>query len=120
VQWGIGIYPAYALTDGLENYNTTKGNEDSAILAPEFSFDKNTSPMLLIHGDADVWASMNSVKVWEKMLQIGVQCELHTLAKRQHCFQRQASPGTGSYTHLDRIWEFLTAKGLNKENTPAK
>lgn len=120
VQWGIGIYPAYALTDGLENYNTTKGNEDSAILAPEFSFDKNTSPMLLIHGDADVWASMNSVKVWEKMLQIGVQCELHTLAKRQHCFQRQASPGTGSYTHLDRIWEFLTAKGLNKENAPAK
>lgn len=24
------------------------------------------------------------------------------------------APGTGSYTYLDRIWEFLTAKGFNK------
>ena len=107
VQWGIGIYPAYALTDGLDNHNTTGGNDDSAVLAPEFSFDLDTAPMLLIHGDADGWAAMNSVKVWEKMRAIGVQCELHTLATRSHCFQRQASPGTGSYTWLDRIGEYL-------------
>ncbi len=114
VQWGIGIYPAYALTDGLDNHNSTKGNDDSAVLAPEFSFDLDTAPMLFVHGDADGWAAMNSVKTWEKMLQMGVQSELHTLAKRDHCFQAQASPGTGSYTYLDRIWEFLTAKGFNK------
>ena len=65
VQWGIGIYPAYSLTDGIDKHNTTKGNDDSAVLVPEFSFDLDTAPMLLIHGDADVWASMNSVKVWE-------------------------------------------------------
>lgn len=114
VQWGIGIYPAYALTDGLENPNKEGGNEDSAVLAPEFSFDLKTAPMLLIHGDADGWAAMNSVKTWEKMLQMGIQCDLHTLATRGHCFQNVASPGTGSYTHLDRIWEFLTTKGFNK------
>ena len=114
VQWGIGIYPAYALTDGLENPNKEGGNEDSAVLAPEFSFDLKTAPMLLIHGDADGWAAMNSVKTWEKMLQMGIQCDLHTLAKRGHCFQNASSPGTGSYTHLDRIWEFLTTKGFNK------
>ena len=107
VQWGIGIYPAYALTDGLENLNTTGGNDDSAVLAPEFSFDLDTAPMLLIHGDADGWAAMNSVKVWEKMRAMGIQSELHTLATRSHCFQRQASPGTGSYTWLDRIGEYL-------------
>ena len=28
VQWGIGIYPAYALTDGLDGYNEHHGNED--------------------------------------------------------------------------------------------
>lgn len=109
VQWGIGIYPAYALTDGLDWHNTTGGNDDSAVLAPEFSFDLDTAPMLLIHGDADGWASMNSVKVWEKMRSMGIQSELHTLATRNHCFQRTASPGTGSYTWLDRIGEYLSS-----------
>ena len=107
VQWGIGIYPAYALTDGADKNNTTGGNADSAVLVPEFSFDLKTAPMLMIHGDADGWASMNSVKVWEKMRSMGIQSELHTLALRPHCFQRTAAPGTGSYTHLDRIGEYL-------------
>ena len=114
VQWGIGIYPAYALTDGLEGPNSNKGNDDSDILAPEFSFDLDTAPMLFIHGDADGYASMNSVKTWEKMLMMGIQSELHTLACRTHCFQRNSSPGTGSYTHFDRIWEFLTSKKFNR------
>ena len=107
VQWGIAIYPAYALTDGLEKGNTTGGNDDSAVLAPEFSFDLKTAPTLFIHGDADGWASMNSVKAWEKMRAMGIQCELHTLAKRPHCFQRDASPGTGSYTWMERVSEFI-------------
>ena len=107
VQWGIGIYPAYALTDGMNGYNTTGGNDDSAVLAPEFSFDPDTAPMLLIHGDADGYAAMNSVKVWEKLRAMGIPAELHTLATREHCFQQTASPGTGSYTWLDRIVDFL-------------
>ncbi|MBR1522306.1 MAG: alpha/beta hydrolase [Bacteroidales bacterium] len=107
VQWGIGIYPAYVLTDGLEEKNVDGGNEDSAVLAPEFSFDLDTAPMLLIHGDADGWAAMNSVKVWEKLRAMGISAELHTLALRPHCFMLKASPGTGSYTYLDRIAEFL-------------
>ena len=107
VQWGIGIYPAYALTDGIDDYNYTGGNDDSAVLVPEFSFDLDTAPMLFIHGDADGWASMNSVKAWEKMRAMGIQCELHTLATRKHCFQRTASPGTGSYTWMDRVVEFI-------------
>ncbi|MBO4476408.1 MAG: alpha/beta hydrolase [Bacteroidales bacterium] len=109
VQWGIGIYPAYALTDGIDIPNTSKGNDDSAVLVPEFSFDLDTAPMLLLHGDADCWASMNSVKVWEKMRSMGIQCELHTLAKREHCFQHFASPGTGSYNWMERIGEYLDA-----------
>ena len=114
VQWGVGIYPAYALTDGLDSHNSGGGNEDDAVLAPEFSFDLNTAPMVFVHGDADGWAAMNSVKTWEKMVQMGIQSDLHTLATRNHCFQNSAAPGTGSYTYMDRIWEFLTAKGFNK------
>ena len=114
VQWGIGIYPAYALTDGLDGLNSNKGNDDRDILAPEFSFDLDTAPMLFIHGDADGYAAMNSVKVWEKMVMMGIQSELHTLASRTHCFQMTSSPGTGSHTHFDRIWEFLTSKEFNR------
>ena len=68
--------------------------------------------MIFIHGDADGWAAMNSVKCWEKMRAMGIQCDLHTLATRNHCFQRKCSPGTGSYNHLDRIWDFLKRKGF--------
>lgn len=107
VQWGIGIYPAYVLKDGADGHNSHGGNTDEDTLVPEFSFDLQTAPMLFIHGDADGYASMGSVKVWEKMRSMGIQSELHTLALRQHCFQRKASPGTGSYTWLDRIAEYL-------------
>lgn len=114
VQWGVGIYPAYVLSDGFNEPNTGKGNSDEYTIAPEFSFDLDTAPMVFIHGDGDVYSPMGSVRVWEKMVMMGVQSDLHTLATRPHCFQRSAVPGTGSYTHMDRIWEFLTAKGFNK------
>lgn len=107
VQWGIGIYPAYVLSDGFSQHNTTGGNADDIYIGPEFSFDLDTAPMLFIHGDADKWSPMGSVRVWEKMRAMGIQSELHTLALRPHCFQRKASPGTGSYTWLDRIGEYL-------------
>ena len=114
VQWGVGIYPAYVLSDGLNGHNINKGNGDDDIIAPEFSFDLDTAPMIFIHGDGDKYSPMGSVKVWEKMLMMGIQSDLHTLATRPHCFQRSAAPGTGSYTYQDRIWAFLTAKGFNK------
>ncbi|MGM9841130.1 MAG: alpha/beta hydrolase [Candidatus Limisoma sp.] len=110
VQWGIGIYPAYVLSDGADGENTGKGNADEATIVPDFSFDLATAPMLFIHGDADGYSAMGSVKVWEKMRSMGVQCDLHTLCLRNHCFQLQASPGTGSYTWLDRIAEFLRSQ----------
>ena len=53
-------------------------------------------------------------QIWEKLQSMGIQSELHTYATRGHCFQKKASPGTGSYTFMDRIWEFLTAKGFNR------
>lgn len=114
VQWAIAIYPAYALTDGAERPNVRGGNEDDSVLVPEFLFDMDTPPVLFIHGDADGWAAMNSVKAWEQLRRMNVQGELHTLALRSHCFQRKASPGTGSYTWMDRAWDFLSRKGFNR------
>ena len=114
VQWAVAIYPAYALTDGAESPNANGGNEDEARLVPEFSFDVATCPILFIHGDEDGWAAMNSVKCWEQLRRMGIQSDLHTLVGRSHCFQRKAAPGTGSYTWMGRIWEFMNHKGFNK------
>jgi len=114
VQWAVAIYPAYALTDGMEVENIGGGNGDEARLAPEFSFDPDTPPILFIHGDADGWAAMNSVKSWEQLRRMGIGADLHTLALRHHCFQFKAAPGTGSYTWLDRIREFMNHKGFCK------
>ena len=113
LQWAVPVYPAYSLTDGVNSPNERGGNYDDAVLVPEFSFDSDTPPMCFLHGDADVWAAMNSVKAWEKLRMMGIQCDLHTFAKRGHCFQIKCAPGTGSYTWLDRVWDFLSAKKLN-------
>lgn len=112
VQWGVGIYPAYILRDGANGHNKNKGVNSEIV--EDFSFDLNTVPMIMIHGDADYYSSLGSVALWEKMRAMGVQSELHTLATRPHCFNRKASEGTGSYNYLDRVWEFMCAKGYCK------
>lgn len=114
VQWGIGMYPAYVLSDGSLEPNRFGGNRDEDVIVDDFSFDMKTAPMLFLHGDSDEWAAMNSVKTWEKMRSLGIQSELHTYATREHCFNMAAAPGTGSYSFLDRIWEFMTRKGFNR------
>jgi acetyl esterase/lipase len=108
-RWAVAFYPAYTLTDddGLTSGNAHGGNLDTDVLVPEFSFDLDTAPMLLLHGDADAFASMASVKVWEKLRSMGIPAECHTLATRGHCFQWKSSPGTGSYHCFDRVWEYL-------------
>ena len=40
--------------------------------------------------------------------------ERENLCRRGHCFQAKAAPGTGSYTWLGRIWEFMNHKRFNK------
>ena len=114
VTWAIGIYPAYTLTDGVDSGNEHRGNLDEDVLVPELAFDEKICPMVFIHGDEDVYSPMASVKTWEKLREKGVQCDLHTLVKRNHCFQRKAAEGTGSYNWMNRLWEFLTRKGFNK------
>ena len=113
VQWAVAVYPAYSLTDGIDCKNTDGGNGDGDRLVPEFSFDLDTCPVLFLHGDADGYSPMASVKAWEQLRRMGVQGEVHTFATRGHCFQNKSAPGTGSYTYLDRIWEFMNHKGYN-------
>ena len=108
-QWGIAFYPAYSLTDDDMYYsgNAHGGNLDTDVLVPEFSFDPATPSMLFIHGDADTFSSMASVKAWERLRSMGIPAECHTYVLNGHCLQASTYPGTGSYNCFDRVWEYL-------------
>ena len=108
VQWAISVYPAYALTDGMSKANARGGNEDDDVPVPEFAFDGASCPVFFMHGDADIWSAMSSVKVFERLRAMGVRSEVHTLAGREHCFQYSAEPGTLSYRYFDVIYGFLS------------
>ncbi len=114
VSLGVVLYPAYCLTDRPDTNYSGDGNGDGVRIVEEFAFDKASAPMLFLHGDADKWSAMNSVKLWQYLRRMGIQSELHTFATRNHCFQAKAAPGTGSYNFMDRIWEFMNQKGFNK------
>jgi acetyl esterase/lipase len=107
VQFAIALFPAYALTDGIDDYNTNRGDPDWVSLVPDFAFDSDTCPMLFIHGDDDIFATMNSVVCWEKLRSIGIKSEVHTLATAHHDFFQNARPGTGSYHYNERVWDFI-------------
>lgn len=106
VNWAVPVYPAYALADGLDQNNTKKGNDLSDALAPEFKFDEKTPIMCLVHGDADGWSSMNSVRVYHKLRTMGIPAELHVMALEPHCFMNEPTPGTPADTWKGRVWEW--------------
>ena len=106
VNWAVPVYPAYALADGLDQNNTKRGNDLSDDLAPEFKFDAKTPPMCLMHGDADGWSPMNSVRVYHKLRTMGIPAELHVMALEPHCFMNEPTPGTPADTWKGRVWEW--------------
>ena len=106
VNWAVPVYPAYALADGLDQNNTKKGNDLSDALATEFAFDAKTPPMCLVHGDADGWSPMNSVRVYHNLRTMGIPAELHVMALEPHCFMNEPTPGTPADTWKDRVWEW--------------
>ncbi len=106
VNWAVPVYPAYALADGLDQNNAKKGNDLSDALAPEFKFDAKTPPMCLMHGDADGWSPMNSVRVYHKLRTMGIPAELHVMALEPHCFMNEPTPGTPADTWKGRVWEW--------------
>jgi len=106
VNWAVPVYPAYVLADGFDQGNTKKGNDLSDALAPEFKFDAKTPPMCLVHGDADGWSPMNSVRVYHKLRTMGIPAELHVMALEPHCFMNEPTPGTPADTWKGRVWEW--------------
>ena len=99
VNWAAPAYPAYVLTDNGE-------------IAPEFKFDSGTCPLFLMHGDADSFSSMASVKVYEKLHSMRIPAEMHVFAKRDHDFRSMGSAKGVFTTWHSLLWEWLVQMGI--------
>lgn len=114
VQLAVSVYPGYVF-EGHKMQTREQGEGGNELpLSPEFKFDRDTPPVIFLHGDADVWSPIGSVKCWERLLSMGIKGELHTYALRPHCFHASSSPGTGAYAYMDRIWEFMAGNGFGR------
>ena len=114
VNWAVVCYPAYVLSDCTEydGTNHQKGNPLDLKMDPIFKFDVNTPPMCLLHGDADAYSPMGSVRVYHRLRTMGIPAELHVFAQRGH-----ASLPRGKW--CDLVWDWLekmdiAAKPKNK------
>ena len=108
VNWAVPLYPAYVLSDGLDGENKLRGEGKGVELSDLFKFDAKTCPLLFLHGDADAYSPLASVRVYERLHKMNIPAELHILARRGHdFFGKGARPGTPSATWKDRIWEWL-------------
>ena len=106
VNWAVPVYPAYGLVPNADKSEVKACDDLSAPLVPEFAFDAKTPPMCLVHGDADGWSPMVSVRVYHKLRTMKIPAELHVMALEPHCFMCDAFDGTPAATWKDRVWEW--------------
>lgn len=107
VNWAVPVYPAYGLVPEAETNDVSGCDDLAAPLVSEFAFDAKTPPMCFVHGDADRWSPMVSVRAYHKLRTMGIPAELHVMAQEPHCFMVKARPGTAAATWRDRVWEWL-------------
>lgn len=108
----IPVYPAYVLADAMEEPNPNRGNDLSVGFDPALLFDSSSPPACFLHGDADSYTAMGSVRAWLKLRQMGVSAELHVFALEGHAFFDGAAAGTPAAKWKDRVWEWLVKAGL--------
>ena len=115
VQWSVAYSPSDVLAGDGNNDAVADCNDPSLRPTAELNFDLKSCPVLFVHGDADSHAATGSVKCWEQLRKIGLQGELHTLALRKGDFMMSAAPNTGSWSWLDRAWEFFVHYDIDRD-----
>ena len=112
VKWAIAFYPAYALTDGADGTNANGGNLDTDVLVDDFAFDAKTCKMFFLHGDADGYSPMASIKVYSRLHAMHVSCELHVFALRDHDFKSKGATKGKFLGWRPILWDWLVQTGL--------
>ena len=110
VNFAVPIFPAYVLSDGLEGPNKAKGDAPDVTLNPCFKFDAKTCPMCLIHGSDDIYSSVGSVRIYQRLHGMGVSSDLHCYAKRGHGFISDNALLRVLDTWIGRVGDFLEGR----------
>ncbi|MDD3589174.1 MAG: alpha/beta hydrolase [Thermoguttaceae bacterium] len=117
VNFAIPVYPAYALTDGVDGENTGKGVD--AELVDDFQFDEQTCPMCFIHGDGDGYSAMASMKVYQQLKRMGIPGEVHIYAYANHAFFN-CGPEAPIRKYPQRVYEWMQTIGILETPENAK
>lgn len=82
LNFAVAVYPAYVADDGADGPNRNRG--DGARILPEFKFDAQTPPMLLLHGDDDYYSSMGSVLLYTELHRRRIPAQLVVYSGLSH------------------------------------
>jgi acetyl esterase/lipase len=102
--------PAYVLSDGEEGRNERSGDGDDIVIVPELRFDAKTCPMCFLHGGADMTSPLGSTKIFRRLREMGLPCDLHIFGGRWHGFHGDQNIGEAgeAYDHWwDRAMDFI-------------
>ncbi len=110
VNFAVPIFPAYVLSDGLEGPNKSKGDAPDIALNPCFKFDARTCPMCLIHGSDDIYSSIGSVRIYQRLHTMGVSSDLHCYANRGHGFMSDNALLRSLDVWIDRVGDFIQTR----------
>ena len=113
VNFAVPIFSAYVLSDGLEGPNAAKGDSPDVTLNPCFKFDAKTCPMCLIHGSDDIYSSVGSVRIYQKLHAMGVSSDLHCYANRSHGFMCDNALLRVLGTWIDRVGDFIKMREIH-------
>lgn len=106
LNFAIAVYPAYVADDGADGPNANRG--DGARILPEFRFDAQTPPMLLLHGDDDYYSSMGSVLLYTELHRRKIPAQLVVYSGLSH--------GLGDTPNAkgwqSRVVDWLTSRGF--------
>lgn len=103
--FAVPVYPAYVLWDGANSKNSRKGNDSEMV--NDFLFDSATPPMCLVHGDADVYSAMGSVKIYHQLRKLDMPAELHIYANIKHAFGGSDNRVAEPKLWREEVWNWL-------------
>lgn len=109
VNFAIPVYPAYVLQECSDR--PYSGTGENMKMVTDFTFDAQTPPMCLIHGDADTVPSWGSLAVYRQLRTMNIPTEMHIYAKAGHGFGAR-NGGEHLNGWLDRVHEWMIAMGF--------
>ena len=112
IAFSVPVYPSYVLSDGANGKNAHGGDRAEDVILPEFKFDSGTCPVFFLHGDADGYSPMASIKVYSRLHAMHVSCELHVFALRDHDFKSKGATKGKFLGWRPILWDWLVQTGL--------